>query len=191
MLEFKLVMLPNPVLVNNEELKAGDIILCGSGFIHPFEPKCRELGGKKIIAGLTEIPKLDLSFVAGQIGYVDVEKLAEKANGYGDVYGKGLDKYNAFNEGFIAGFNANPKKYTEEDLRLAITSLWMFGQKQENNLTDSIDLIINTLKQPKVYNVEVETQRVRYPKGDDGWEDVYRPKIINNTIKVTKILSLC
>jgi hypothetical protein len=179
MLEFKLVMLPNPVLVNNEELKAGDIILCGSGFIHPFEPKCRELGGKKIIAGLTEIPKLDLSFVAGQIGYVDVEKLAEKANGYGDVYGKGLDKYNAFNEGFIAGFNANPKKYTEEDM-IEFADFYV-----QNSRCVSVSYWLKHRK-PKVYNVEVEMECV-------GWETSTDAiiKIDNNTIKVTKILSLC
>jgi hypothetical protein len=62
-----------------------------------------------------------------------------------------------FSEGFIAGYNHNKAKYTEEDLRLAITGAWVLGQSERNNLTESMNDIIRSLqKVPKLIRMETE-----------------------------------
>lgn len=103
---------------------------------------------------------------------------------------------------YIKGYNqvkSSDKKYTEEDILKAIelardikdegevftaedivgcteicTYDWKFNMDDEN--------IINSLNQPKLpKTINLEFERTRYPKGDDGWEDVYRLKTTIST----------
>lgn len=87
-MNYKIIMTEKPVLFSDENINTLDWI------IH-FLPnnkigigKITSLGMKdyhkyknnwfKIIAGLPDLPELDLSLVADEIGWVDVEKLAEE-----------------------------------------------------------------------------------------------------------------
>ena len=191
-MKYKLIMLPNPILVSDEEKQIFDRVWNSDvekilRVSEVFMPH-----GNKIIAGIEGLPKLDLSVIAEEIGWVDVEKLAEEnadsfvwdfespeGNGY-------IDHVEGFKEGFKVAQSLNEKKFSEEDLRKAIE--WA-NNGGGSSLSESANTFIKSLSQPKVFDVEVEMERTRYPKGEDGWEDIYVPKITNNTIKVTKILN--
>lgn len=235
-MNYQLIMLPNPILVSNENLSDGDKFisfeknLWGEKYsLHTLnkelERKClvddiwnveanmkwlRESNGykcAKVIAGIPELPRLDLSLIAGEIGYVDVEKISESVISDSE-WGNPLDKagefmYDQCIKYFIAGFNANPKKYTEKDMiefdewlryNKPANSAFNFTAVQEGGYvakTSSLLSVWLAQKQPKVYNVEVEMEEVEYGHVDDyskphGFK--MQPKITNNTIKVIKVL---
>ena len=219
-MNYQLIMLPNPILVSDEEIKEGDwyidFLVFPNLIQHPLqhsgvEYKEDKLNGKyknpiiqskqgttspknkcwKIIAGLPELPQLDLSLVTDEIGYVDVVKLA---NLQFDEDTKKIpvpsrlwyDSQDAQFDSFIKGFNANPKKYTEEDMiefyewcdtsdeaakfwRLKRVQPSMDGSHNIRIHQRRKELFQMWLEQrkPKVYNVEVE--------------------ITNNLVKVLKI----
>lgn len=185
-MNYTLIMLDIPVLVSDE-----------------FDER-----GRKIIAGFFGKPKLDLSLIAEEIGWVDVEKLALNSNDFYDMKPSiSNDREGYFNvKNFIEGFKASQSinKYSNNDLAsfaqfvshndwvyLPSKNYWVNEEQEELEQKLSSQQLINIWLQqrnPKEYLVEVQTERARFPKGDDGWEDVYTPKITNNTITVTKIL---
>ena len=208
----KLIMLPNPILVSDEEIEKGDwfyyyshgkfnMYMCEgvvgkSLVVQNKESSCWSDYSKKIIAGIEGLPKLDLSAIAERIGWVDVEKLAHKCFpkkerlSYGKCYSYDNEKSR---EGFIAGFKAaqslNEKKFSEEDVKKAILMAW-----DDSVDTKNVYDIIESLSKPKEYNVEVEMELFNTKQSTD-----YTPyekgslipiiKITNNTIKVTKIIN--
>lgn len=196
-MNYQLIMLPNPILVSDEEIKEG-WFYHPNGSIFPVTPaylKGPISSGimKKVIAGIPELPQLDLSLVADEIGYMDVGKLAKAEHQFNH---KTVNEI-AFRLGFEEGFNANPKKYTEEDIRKAIkygidssigyTHSTDYMTKEElGKITQIEEKFISSLSEPKVYNVEVE---MMYKNGrGHGLIQTNIPNISNNTIKVTKIL---
>lgn len=204
-------MLSNPILVSDEQIKEGDFYFKYDRIlqwvketsvtytrVHPSNYP------KPIVAGIEGLPKLDLSLIAKGIGWVDVEKLAYKAAQKRfklehipllqiDEYGGEIKEFvDVYIDTYKAAQSLNEKKYSEEDMRNILEEgiSWWTNNK-DTDLSDSEDFLkryIQSLSKPKEYLVEVQRERTRYPKGDDGWEDVYTPKIINNTITVTKIL---
>ena len=192
----QLIMLPNPIVVSDEQIKKGDFIF----YIHFGESiiskaKMDELDNlnnpdkffKKIIAGIEGLPTVNLSLVAERIGWVDLEKLAEQHLPFNPYLTQDdfAVRRRYFEHGYKAHQSLNEKKYSEEDIVKAIE----FGIETTNIFEKgTISTFIDSLSKPKEYLVEVQTERIRYPKGDDGWEDVYTPKITNNTIKILKLL---
>ena len=204
---YKLIMLPNPILVSDEEIEKGDwfyyyshgkfnMYMCEgvvgkSLVVQNKESSCWSDYSKKIIAGIDT--KLDLSAIAEKIGWVDVEKLAYQKFKMIPSFNNGLivnSDTNYFErKGWIDGFKAaqslNEKKFSEKDVKKAILMTW----------DDSVDTknmydIIESISKPKEYNVEVDME-------DIGNKDkVYNcssksewiPKITNNTIKILRIL---
>ena len=216
-------MLPNPILVSDAPSMMGMKCYDTSDFtvfekkydckFHEFtnERPVNEWNYKPIVAGLPDLPKLDLSLIAEEIGWVDVEKLAEEK--FPDESTAGwVDSFSprerrGFTEGFKAAQSLNEKKYSEEDVRQIIRqAIWYTARFGEDSLNREKD-ILHSLK-PKEYLVEVEMEvnqcdgcisghhiidgihKAPYPSGSMVCKKhLYdRPKITNNTIKVTKIL---
>lgn len=197
----KLVMLRQPILVDiTAEINPKDFYV-NFGYIFQADSVFNEGNNPnksnpivtdhnyKIIAGIEGLPKLDLSSIAEEIGWVDVEKLVYQSaqkiitdrNGNPDktLVNFGLDCIEKFQ-------SLNDKKYSEEQIMQAIsmardindgkdyftaedisgcTEVCTYGWK--NRYFDSD--IIQSLQQPKEYNVEYIQE--------------------GNTIKVTKIVS--
>jgi hypothetical protein len=110
--------------VSDEKMKEGDTIYASGGLWDGTVTNAKWSDflvtncWQKIIAHLPKnnTPELNLPLLPQIVVEDDVEKLAEKANGYA-YYGKpNGEKYLAFNEGFIEGHKAATKVYSEEDM---------------------------------------------------------------------------
>lgn len=184
-MNYQLIMLPNPILVSDEKIKEGDYYLTPSGNIVKAKGPCRfTKEWRKIIAGVPELPQLDLSLIADEIGYVDVENLAKVSceNSFSTALASGW-----WVEGFKACQSLNQKKYTEEDIMQAFAEGHaQFTDCGEFELEEKAERYVKSLSKPKVYNVEVE---MMYKNGrGHGLIQTNIPNISNNTIKVTKII---
>ena len=208
-METKLIMLSNPILVSNEKIKEGDFYFKYDRIlqwvkatsvtythVHPSNYP------KPIVAGIEGLPKLDLSLIADEIGWVDVEKLAITKFGDGDY---AAEAKMGFKYGFKAAQSIK-EKYSKEDMiefahfcRDYFTHLLTINEKFNLWLSN---------RKPKEYLVEVEIEvnqcdgcisghhiidgihKAPYPSGSMVCKKhLYdRPKITNNTITVTKVL---
>lgn len=166
---------------------------------------------KKIIAGTDTLPTLSYSDEVKQIlrdkyGWVDVEELAslylekeyEGMNIEGTLL---LNSKDDFIKGFKTHQSISNKMFSLEDLKKAIK----FGS-EESGCFDSIsdEQFIQSLQQPIQLNVEVDMAfegEENVCKEKCEWsqchsvaeckhvnENMYKPKIANNSILVTKIL---
>lgn len=158
----------------------------------------------KIIAGIHGLPSIDFSALSEEdckkIGWVDVEKLAMKecVCGTGDC-----SHVKSYIRGFKAAQALNEKKFSGEDVRKAIEMAREIIDGKEvfelegilgltevcthNCSVHSVDKIIQSLSQPKVFDVEVEMEAYKV-NGMSDEASSWRPKITNNSIKVTKVL---
>lgn len=174
-MKYQLIMLPNPIVVSDEELTLGDTL---KDCFYFFKGKVikREYShhkeGKKIIAGIPELPTIDFSALSEEdckkIGWVDVENLAnekfpdESTAGWKDSFSPRERR------GFITGFKAaqslNEKNFSEEDLIKAIELACEEGMLIQRTLNDKVKLPFNriieyrknyiqSLSQPKVFDV--------------------------------------
>ena len=186
---FKLVMLPKPILVSDEKIEEDDWYLWENRIIKnhlvpttegDFRSNHFHKSKLKIIAGIPELPRLDLSAVnAGT-----VQDLA-KANGF-----DWENTESSARRVFEKWHQCN--KYTEEDMieflewvgkkgypciDASKKGLWVLNPLDPKDYTVK-ELLDSWLKerQPKVYNVEVEMECV-------GWETS-----TDAIIKVSKIL---
>lgn len=108
------------------------------------------------------IPTLEAREV---LGIVDIDRKAEEANGYALYGSPNGEKYLAFREGFVIGYNQalKNKKYTEEDVRNAIS----FGNNiQYTNLTVSsvekeMRKFIQSLQSPTEWDVEFVDNKLK------------------------------
>lgn len=188
-------MLPQPILVSDEKIKEGDILPYVMKWENGYEVFNLNNGIResklsrayKIIAGIEGLAKLNLSLIAEEIGWVDVEKMADEV--YGDsMVGKGF-----WVEGFKAAQSLNEKKWTDDDMIDFQNFISSYPNRElKRGLT--LPYYLEKFKQsrkPKEYLVEVEMEwgGKEYVDEQDAYGyDIKRPKITNNTIKVTKIL---
>lgn len=155
----------------------------------------------KIIAGLPSLPSINFNGFEEQLEIVDVEKLKQKVlNKYiGKLSKSGhsaedIDRITDRDwfglwEGFKIAQQLNEKKFSLEDM----ANLWQYivdGAKQlmlsGTTEVSSFENYIQLLQQPKIYDIEVEVIN-KAGKGH-GLIPTNIPKIINNQIKITKIL---
>lgn len=192
---YKLIMLDNPILVSDEEIKENDFVYRhypdGGSHIGKSLQKSDNLKKErvfKIIAGIPSLPSIDFSALSEEdckkIGWVDVERIANEL--FEPHSSNILSPQYAMRNYFIRGFKAaqflNEKKYSEEDLRKAFEA----GQldKSNNWYGNDFTQFFQSLSQPKVFQVEVEMENdYEEPVGD-----ILRPKITNNLIKIIKVL---
>ena len=190
MANFKLIMLPNPIVVSDEEIKEGDWFLpiSGIGWKLNVPVQADGKGGynnnhcKKIIAGIPELPSIDFSGLTEEeckrIGWVDVEKLANDwyeslFNDFERVEGKDkiidlkrIDSITKFKKGFKTAESLNEKKFSEDDLKNALFAMYLLTIKMTDKSGTKLfedtgyEKIIQSLSQPKVFDVELELRDV-------------------------------
>ncbi len=207
-----LIMLPQPILVSDEEANAHDAIWdCVNSQVTVLRQSYGLTNYMKIIAGLPDLPKLDLSLIAERIGWVDVEKLADKFFESWSLGDGKQSSYELFRKVYKFSQSLNEKKYSLEDMRkcyaqgIADSNEYMFLEKSGREFFEDY---IHSLSKPKEYQVEVEMEVnqcdgcisghpivdgihvVPYSSGSMVCKKhLYdRPKITNNTIKVLKVL---
>ncbi len=134
------------------------------------------------------LPIIDYNGLEEKFGIVDVEKLA-KISGYWRLN----NKY-AFIEGFKKAQSFNDKKFSLEDVIGAMRHIFnqevFYGKTIEETLKmrdKSMFDYIKFLQQPKVFDIEVEME-VWNQKGNITSLSTLKPKITNNSIKITKVL---
>ena len=191
-MNYQLIMLPNPILVSDEEIqeqcyvnRTGTDINFLALYVEEYPEYFKNC--KRIIATIypfPNIPSIDFSNLSTEdckkIGWVDIINLAIK-NGCSiqDISGY------SFIKGFKAAQSLNEKRFSEEDLRKAFEAGWECKKNNGYKINDSYkkdyNSFINLLSQPKIFSVEIETDRV-----PNGW-DIF-PKITNNSIKILKVL---
>lgn len=212
---YQLVMLPDPVLISDEEIKEGDFKIClNDGQISKYlsklniesDTKCEHCF--KVIAGIEGLPKIKMSSNAAAIvGWIDVEKLAEeKANqidwDFESPEGNGYMEYcNGFIDGFKKLQSISEKRFSLEDL-----SHIFIGENNKGGLFDDfLDYRINNdpkitfkewfeLMNPptlRIYTVELEMIELynRFDFDDADGPTSIEPKIVRNAITVTQIIS--
>jgi len=135
--KFKIVETENYVLaVSDKDIKEGDYQLVP--MISKVEKATKDnihlsYMCYKIIAYKPkgDAPKLDLPLLPDVED--DVEKLADKANGYLVYSSKAIGtKALAFNEGFIEGYKTATKVYSEDDVTKLMTLAWDAGFKKHD-----------------------------------------------------------
>lgn len=219
-MKYKLIMLDQPILVSDEEIKSGDSVLfnISSTAIHKnvkvnytsvYDKKGKLLFDKegtiKVVAGIPELPTIDFSALSEEdckkIGWVDVEKE------YFKILERDENIFSMLNRlSFIMGFKAaqplNEKRYSEEDIRFAITQSFLDGMDRDKEITESHQRILKELSQPKVFDVEVEMEEYgvcetcnrqgyrhcSHPEECGAWKIAKELKISNNKIKILKLL---
>jgi len=133
--------------------------------------KCKECGSKVSLGGKC---KKGCSMKPGNL-IIDVVTYVEVEEDVETIAHKYCNYYDAAKvEGFIAGYKAaQPKKYTEDDLRKAIRMMQKkvkakgkFGEPWERYPTE--EEVVQSL-QPKIESVEIETKTVF--DGDDEHDE--------------------
>lgn len=210
-------MLPNPIVVSDEEIKDGDSLYYASTnvvFRNYMSETPRRKDDYKIIAGIPELPTIDFSALSEEecknIGWVDVKKLAynhrrkyqDSFDGMNEcIMNDAIHQQKGFIEGFKAAQSLNEKNFSEEDLIKAIELACEEGMLIQRTLNDKVKLPFNriieyrknyiqSLSQPKVFDIEVEMGSMRLNSDGEeiGFPDMTQPKITNNSIKILKVL---
>ncbi len=197
-MNYKLIQLSeHDIIVSNEKIRYGDricvnntILVC-RGFNDLLDIECDnglcydKRYCKKVIAGVENLPMIDYNGFGYLFGRIEISKLAIiDANRVwcDDKRLNGQRGFNGHIVGFIEGFKAaqqlNNKKFSEEDVRKAI----QIARENEPLVIDNKDCysihfteeqIIESLEEPKVFNIEVE---------------LIEQGSINSIVKITKVL---
>lgn len=211
----QLIMLPQPILVSNEEIKENDWYYSSQGVLQStksyFEDKrglrtyylTHELWSflcQKIIAGIPKLPAIDFSALSEKeckvIGWIDLEKLARDAVSASNSVDVKLVR-EVWKNGFETAQSLNEKKFTLSDLKSAFSHYAFTSTSQQpysdKELDEAFDKFVSALSRPKVFDVEIETEWYKDlpPGGGFGGAapiDLERPQITNNSIKVLRLL---
>lgn len=211
-MNLQLIMLPNPILVSDEKPK-NIVYVNNQIYKHAIRRFTLAFGNsnvkdcKEIIAGIEGLPKLDLSDIAEEIGWVDVEKLAYQKFKMIPSFNNGLivnSDTNYFErKGWIDGFKAaqslNEKKFSEKDFYGLLKLIGQKGYYVECDGTvyanafdggDVVDVVkeySEAISKPKEYNVEVEMEEYDHK---EEWSEIGGAfETFKTRIKVTKILN--
>lgn len=211
-MNYKLIMLePYPVIVSDEEIRIGDLVInLNSSYKHKevctidnkieLDNYANKSGNdcQKIIASSNpehNLPLINFSLLSDgdckRIGYVDVGKLAEE-------YSQSFYHQSSFTEGFKKAQSLNSKKFSLEDIEQTVkltledaakSVIW--SEEYHKHLSKKITL---SLQQHKVFDIEVERYDSECQKTicDDSCSmpDCLvqgEPKITNNQIKIIKV----
>lgn len=133
------------------------------------------------------------------LGIIDVEKLsedyAEEIYPIEECYGDSEDlayrqnRKNNFIKGFKKSQSLNDKKFNLEDVRKITQAAFTIKSNNETLIEDFdkwFDIKIQSLQQPKVFDIEVEME-IWNQEGNITSLTTLKPKIINNSIKITKM----
>ncbi len=184
-MNIELIMLDTPIIVSDEEitkLESGTSYYDGEGNIRKWSTgNMYNIYSKKIIAGIEGLPKIDWNGLEEEFGYIDVEKLSIEKFGNSLHHAR---TRSAFIKGFKKDQSLNEKKFSLEDMKEAYHQGWY--DKAENKV-DNRDKFIQSLQQPKVFDIEVEMKPIYLSILKEKVLG-YRPKITNNSIKILRKL---
>lgn len=217
-MKVQLIMLPQPILVSDEKRRVElnkfyyepDNMQPVYSFTRETLPD--EYYLQEVLAGIPQLPSIDFSVLSDdeckRIGWVDVEKLAEKIIQDEKV----AHELKHFSKRLIvsvfkAAQSLSDKKYSLQDMidwlhyyqRTAELGFYStaenHGKPHDKVLRKFID---EELNKPKVFNVEVEMEdavNMDYkPSFGNGSDSTYNPmyikvpKVTNNSIKILKLL---
>jgi len=215
-MKYNLIMFPDhPILVSDEKVQVElnkwyyepDNNIQIYKFTEETLPKNYFL--HQIVAGYCELPHMDFSSLTEEeckrIGWIDVEGL------FMDKITSQYPKkhiHNAklwFKEGFQKSQKLNQKKFTEEDMKNAfLKGMYHFSTCMKKlpvdpkTVINSADEFLLFIQQSETFEVEIETETLWLNERFGGtWqpfpdskaaEKRYEPKIINNSIKILKVL---
>ena len=197
-MNYTLIMLDNPILVSDEEVNPHNAVW---DFENNQVTVLRQSYGltnyKKIVAGLPDLPKLDLSLIAKEIGWVDVEKLADKFFESWSLGDRKQSSYELYRKVYEFSQSLNEKNYSKADM-IEYAEFFKEQERLWSNIKrpdsweregrGTFDFWLSKRK-PKEYQVELEMEQGWFHSSGYFIEDkTSRPKITNNTITVTKIL---
>lgn len=194
-MDYQLIMLEQPIVVSNEPVRDHDPSIDFNRLliIPKTERGFGREGLKKVIAGIDGLPSIDFSGLSAEdhktLGIIDLNSSIKTYLKYelkkDDEYIlKNPQRVRDFQKGMDTVLLFMNKRYSEEQLRIAITAAWTLGQRVGNNLTDQIDAIMNSLSQTKIYDVKIETEE---NIGNDSNFMMFVHKITNNSIKILEI----
>lgn len=179
----------NFILANDEDLKDGELFLYGKSEIMTAQNGINVHDNSthfKIIASLNKIEGLPtLTFdevVAQEIGYVDIDMKAI-------FCAYSTSHVDSFRKGYLQAIEDNKDKvYSITMLRL------FFGAgcgytPDKGTMEEAFDSFMNKVQLPTQWQVEIEMEH--FSKPEDGHSAVHkdtRPKITNNSIRITKII---
>lgn len=186
-MNYKLIMLPNPIVVSDEEPEIRDIVFLQNSYNYISKvtdkiggscrdivlekmPESRDMGTldyremKKIIAGIPQLPSIDFRGLSDddckKIGWVDVEDFGGR---WATLQATRSTDYwraisNAYSQGFKTAQSLNEKKFSLEDIEKAL-----YGNLNKLNGERRQYIGFNTLKeklsQPKIFDVEVQVNQ--------------------------------
>lgn len=202
----KLIVLEQPIIVSNEEIRIDDswIYICptsGVDFGDSGVPivKNTALGADwfdrlhdkknyfRVVAGIPKLPSIDYNDLEEKFGIVDMEKILSKDiddNKLNNMTGK-FEYMFGFEKGFKASQSINGKEFNlsqEEMFQLLLDYVEYYKPHNEARGV-TIERFIKTLQQPKIFDIEIETEWVQSQvDAPDG--HIYEPKITNNSIKI-------
>jgi hypothetical protein len=156
------------LLVSDEEIKEGDwvynrgietFLQVKNIWIDKIDFLNSNLETFKVVAYQPKgnVPELDLPLLPETVVKDDVENLAEK---YFPDYPDGIvtNEIKVLREGFIKGYKAATKKYSEEDLINLVAYIANFEDETDGNIASSgrmpseiVNSFIQTLNQPKYF----------------------------------------
>lgn len=134
----------------------------------------------EVIASVKPVEGLPLLVIDDEME-MSAEKYSTRFQLYGGETNKVLKEASILS--YLKGYNKSKEtyKFTEEDLKKAITASWMMGQRESNNLTDCMDLIIKSLSQKELH---IDAKKIYYPANfSNEYRPPYQPKVENNQIK--------
>lgn len=165
-----LIILPQPVLVSDEEIKEGDWCVYQGGNIIQYLVKLNTDNLQKIIAGIPELPTL-INCLSEEhqkrTEWFNVERICEGYFKDNNIQGPFPFDTSRFEMGFKAHQALTEKKYSEEDVMKAMDLYLGYDVKHETD-AEVKSKIIQSLSQPKMFDVITKRE--------------------NNSIKVLKVL---
>jgi len=192
------------IIESDEEIKKNDWKYCS------IQKKPKRQGedkqcicdSKKIIAGLKNQPNINYNGLEEKFGIVDIMKIANDRFIKLKNNGSDTDLAEIASEEYALGFkksqSLNDKKFSLEDIKKAIQEGSMMSKLIINSSTNAKEVIdyynkqeekiIQSLQQPKVFDVEVEMECLNHIPNDSHTCVNKQPKITNNSIKITKVL---
>ncbi len=220
-MKYQLILFDSPVIVSDEILDIHkypeivvEVLTTGEHQLFQIDTinDIDRINQKKIISGTRWLPTINLSLLSEEhckkIGYVDINEMSERAfpkdiieTSKGCFDDMALADRQTWEDGFRAAIKT---MYNEAHIRDAIKfgangmNGYIFGE--EGNDETQITKFIESLKYPRVVDIEIEMEEaIRLMSADiaekEGWVKLpntkntfVRPKITNNQIKITKIL---
>ena len=191
-------------VLSDEEIKEGDMKYYSTNNATYIHNKDMVLTKEhfKVVAGIPELPSITYfdeaeKTLKERCGWVDIEKLADKL--FESHSTNILSPQYILRDSFIRGFKTaqtiNDKKFSSEEVEALMywSANMAIGKsdsiKPYTEIVHELGQKIKTLSQPKAFDIEVEMEQYAdYDFTGMPCVGFLRPKITNNSIKITKIL---